>query len=551
MTPTGEICSASGPGNDPYRMILECYPHPAYLLDSRGVTREANLAGRELLGPAAARGASRCGEASPGEPFPLFPYEVGSFAVSDAGGRSFDAELSLGDGARQFQVHLRRAPGADGKFPGILLVLTDITPRVGVQRELAEKHRELTRLVDQISFAKRELEGAIDCVRDMIVFTDEDFRVRRCNRSFQKFVGRGFLEVIGGKVEDFLRERNVSVALAETQEAEVFREDTGCWYHIRCNPFTWRADGVVPAENEKSNGNVVILQDVTERKRILDEIEANNAKLTEAYNALKKSKMHILQQEKMASIGQLAAGVAHEINNPMGFIASNLRTLQKYADRLSRFIEAQDNALRNSVGEVEEVRKARAENRIADIQGDIRSLIEESLEGAERVRGIVLNLKSFSRVDQAESKHADINECLESTIRIVWNEIKYKANLVKELGEIPLTRCYPQQINQVLMNLLVNAAQAIEKQGEIRVRSWAEDGFACVSVSDTGCGIPRDVLDRIFEPFYTTKEVGKGTGLGLSIAYDIVEKHGGKILVESELGKGSIFTVRIPLVEPR
>jgi two-component system NtrC family sensor kinase len=177
---------------------------------------------------------------------------------------------------------------------------------------------------------------------------------------------------------------------------------------------------------------------------------------------------------------------------------------------------------------------------------DGKDLIDECLEGAERVRSIVQNLKSFSRVDESECKPVDINECLESTIKIVWNELKYKATLVRDLGTLPMIRCYPQQLNQVFMNLLVNASQAIENQGEIRVRTWQEVDSVCASVSDTGCGILEGVLSRIFEPFFTTKDVGKGTGLGLSITYDIIKKHKGEIFVESRPGEGTTFTIRLP-----
>ncbi|MDA8169068.1 MAG: ATP-binding protein [Nitrospiraceae bacterium] len=280
--------------------------------------------------------------------------------------------------------------------------------------------------------------------------------------------------------------------------------------------------------------------------------------LERANAELKAAQSRILQQEKMASIGQLAAGVAHEINNPIGYIMSNLGTLQKYVERFSIFIKAQSEAVEKLAagqpedagavrGHVEDQKKALKLDYIMD---DAATLITESVEGAERVKGIVRDLKSFSRVDEAEQKMADINAGLESTINIVWNELKYKATLKKEYGQIPLTRCNPGQLNQVFMNLLVNAAQSIGKHGEIVVRTWNGDGNVNVSVSDTGCGIPQDKTGRIFEPFYTTKEVGKGTGLGLSIAYDIVvKKHHGEIKVESEPGKGSVFTVRIPVVE--
>ena len=261
--------------------------------------------------------------------------------------------------------------------------------------------------------------------------------------------------------------------------------------------------------------------------------------------------IQLLQSEKMASIGQLAAGVAHEINNPIGFILSNLTSLEKYVDKLTDFISAQQEVVNTLEGTdaVEALKEKRKKLKLDFISEDIKDLIHESLEGADRVKTIVQNLKSFSRVDQAECKLSDLNECIESTVNIVWNELKYKVSIRKDYGDIPLTRCYAQQLNQVFMNLLVNAAQSIEKQGEIGLRTWNDNGSILISFSDTGSGIPEEIRNRIFEPFFTTKDVGKGTGLGLSISYDIVKKHQGEITVDSEVGKGTTFTVRIPVVE--
>ena len=275
-------------------------------------------------------------------------------------------------------------------------------------------------------------------------------------------------------------------------------------------------------------------------------LEIKNRELQEAYEELKQTQLQILQQEKMASIGQLAAGVAHEINNPMGFISSNLSTLSKYIERLIEYMNLLSNS--TSPDQSEKLEEAKKRLKIDYIIEDIKDLINESLEGAERVKKIVQDLKTFSRVDEAEYKMADINECIESTLNIVWNELKYKATVTKEYGDIPLTKCYPQQLSQVFMNLLVNAAHAIEKQGEIKIKTWADDGWIYITVSDTGCGIPKENLSKIFEPFFTTKEVGKGTGLGLSIAYDIIKKHNGEISVDSEVGKGTTFTIKIPVV---
>ncbi len=279
-------------------------------------------------------------------------------------------------------------------------------------------------------------------------------------------------------------------------------------------------------------------------------LELKNKELEQAYSELKLTQTKILQQEKMASIGLLAAGVAHEINNPMGFISSNLATLRKYLERIFEYMRAVTDALSvvDQVAADDRLTETRKRLKIDLVAEDARKLIAESLDGAERVTTIVQNLKSFSRVDQAESKLADINECIETTLNIVWSELKYKATVNKLFGALPLVRCYPQQLNQVFMNLLVNAGQAMEK-GTITIRTWAEAGSIFAAVSDTGMGIPEKDLSRIFEPFFTTKEVGKGTGLGLSITYDIVKKHNGDITVQSEVGKGATFTVRIPLVE--
>ncbi|MDD5758668.1 MAG: ATP-binding protein [Desulfobulbaceae bacterium] len=284
----------------------------------------------------------------------------------------------------------------------------------------------------------------------------------------------------------------------------------------------------------KYPGIVVILKDITEWKR--------------AEEKLKQAEAHLIQQEKMASVGQLAAGVAHEINNPMGFISSNLSTLNKYFGRLAEFVAAEGQVVSHaSAQEVKRLSDLRQRLKIDYIVDDASQLISESLDGVDRVRSIVRDLKSFSRIDQDDSAEVDLNETLETTINIAWNEIKYVATLNRELGDIPRIKCHSQQLGQVFLNLLINAAQAIEGEGAITVRTWSDDLNVYVSVSDTGRGIPPELLPRIFEPFFTTKEIGKGTGLGLSISYGVVKKHGGSIRVESEVGKGSAFTVVLPI----
>ncbi len=303
---------------------------------------------------------------------------------------------------------------------------------------------------------------------------------------------------------------------------------------------------------------MIVFRDITEgiqsEMQLLKthrELERTNIEVVKMYAELKSTQSKMLHSEKMASIGQLAAGVAHEINNPMGFITSNLGSLDKYFLKIMAYMDGLEKAVHELDARKisEECGQMKHQLKIDYIRQDITDLIRESLDGADRVKKIVQNLKTFSRVNEAEMQNASVNECLETTLNIVWNELKYKADVKKEYGEIPLIRCYPQELNQVFMNFLINAAQAIKERGEIRIRTFMEDGFVKVSISDTGGGIPKNNMGRLFEPFFTTKEVGKGTGLGLSISYDIVKKHKGEITVESEEGKGSTFTVCIPVTE--
>ena len=297
------------------------------------------------------------------------------------------------------------------------------------------------------------------------------------------------------------------------------------------------------------NYNEVLFNKLEAKMQELQQTIAEQKKYEETMKAMQAQ---IIQQEKMASIGQLAAGVAHEINNPMGFITSNLTSLGKYAERLDTYIAALQKSLYECPKHpgLEELDQLRQKLKVDYIISDVNELINESLDGANRVKRIVQDLKSFSRLDQSEKSRANLNDCLETTINIAWNELKYIATLERRFGDIPVISCNPQQLNQVFLNLLVNAAQSMEQQGAITVTSWSEPGQVCVSVADTGKGIPKEVQERIFEPFFTTKPAGKGTGLGLSISADIIRKHRGKISVESEPGKGTTFTVRLPVDEP-
>ena len=290
-------------------------------------------------------------------------------------------------------------------------------------------------------------------------------------------------------------------------------------------------------------------QELLERKQF--QLEELNAELEERVTLeVEKNRQRfqaLMQSEKMASIGQLAAGVSHEINNPRAFITGNLRALTQYFDQIVRYdhlLQEHSNELAPPVREL--ISRGRESLEIGYILADGVNLIAESLDGAGRVTRIVRDLKSFSRVDAVENEWVELGSCLESALNICSNELKYVATIQKEQITGPKILCHPGQLNQVFLNLLVNAGQAIVPPGEIVLKSWHDDEFVYVSVRDTGKGIPKGNLQRIFEPFFTTKDVGAGTGLGLSVSYEIVKNHHGEILVESEPGRGATFTVKLP-----
>lgn len=278
------------------------------------------------------------------------------------------------------------------------------------------------------------------------------------------------------------------------------------------------------------------------------DLEARNAELAQGKAQLQQLQVQIVQNAKMASLGRLAAGVAHELNNPVGFVLGNLELLGDDLNRLLRLLKYYEAA------DVGETVTAGAAEIMADIRydsmlKDLDSMINDCRDGATRIRDIVQNLRTFSRLDEAEFKEIDIHEGIDSTLRILSRYFgSGNIELIREYGELPTIDGFSGQLNQVWMNLLANAAHALgAKGGEIRIKTRANAGMVEVSISDTGSGIPAEHLESIFDPFFTTKPVGEGTGLGLSISFSIVERHGGKITVQTELGTGTTFTVRLPM----
>ncbi len=315
----------------------------------------------------------------------------------------------------------------------------------------------------------------------------------------------------------------------------------------------WVTDRTNVVRNEQGEVEFYdgILTDITERHQSALELTETLTAQRQLNKRLEEAHNQLLQAEKMASIGQLAAGIAHELNNPIGFVHSNLGTLDAYVRDLMEIVDAYDDAQASTEAPaIHQARIARLKETrdFAYIRQDIGQLLSESRDGLSRVRKIVQDLKNFSHVSGQQWDWADLHQGLDSTLNIVWNELKYKCQVVKEYGDIPKVYCLISQLNQVFMNLLVNAGHAIETKGIITigtVRLGNEE--IAIEISDTGKGIAPEHLTRIFEPFFTTKPVGKGTGLGLSLAYGIVNTHHGRIDVSSQPGIGTTFRVIIPI----
>ena len=277
------------------------------------------------------------------------------------------------------------------------------------------------------------------------------------------------------------------------------------------------------------------------------DLERRNGELRRNKDALESLQAQIIQSEKMASLGQLAAGVAHELNNPAGFLYGNMEMLGELVRGLERLLAFYETVPLGG----EEATHASAIKGEIDYEhtlADLRSIIGDCRDGAGRIRDVVQNLRTFSRLDEAEFKKVDIHEGIDSTIRLLTHFYgDGRVTLLRDYGELPPVDCYAGQLNQVWLNLLVNAAYAVRDGGEVRITTRGEAGRVRIRVSDTGRGITPEHLTRVFDPFFTTKPVGEGTGLGLSVTYSIVERHGGEITVESKLGKGTTFTVTLPV----
>ncbi len=448
------------------------------------------------------------------------------------GGSEFPLELSLA----QWQA-------AGGQF--FTAIIRDITGRKLAEETLRENEEIFRRFVEYSPI--------------YVFLKDKDMRVLRLSKNFETMLGKPLVELLGKTLDEFFPPKFANSMIvddiktfANGKEITVEEEFNGRTYSITKFPI------FLEGKPHYLAGYIV---DITEHKRFeaqqlmeYQQIAGINAQLMEANQHLKQVQSQLLQSEKMAAIGLLAAGVAHEINNPIGYVNSNLGTLEKYLADIFAVIdklEAAETLLGAGNPLLNELREFKAKIDLGYIREDTKALLAESHQGLERVKKIVLDLKEFSHSSiEDQWMLADVQHGLESTLNVVWNELKYKCEVVREYGDLPKINCLPSQLNQVFMNLLVNAAQAIEVRGKITLRTGQEGNRIWVEVSDTGKGIPAENIPRLFDPFFTTKPVGKGTGLGLSVSYKIIEKHHGKIEVQSEVGKGSTFRVWLPVQQP-
>jgi two-component system NtrC family sensor kinase len=278
------------------------------------------------------------------------------------------------------------------------------------------------------------------------------------------------------------------------------------------------------------------------------DVLTQHAAILEMNIRLEDAQNQLLQSEKLASVGLLAAGVAHEINNPIGFVSSNLRTLDGYLRDAFAVLSAYQAAAERTGLRDETVERLLHQTDLDFVRNDALDLVRESRDGIERIEEIVRDLKDFSHPGDGQNwQWAQLNDCLDATLGFVNHEIKYKASVSKQYGEIPEVQCLPSQLNQVFVNLMINAVQAIDGWGTITLRTGLGEGTVWIEVVDTGCGIAPENLSLIFAPFYTTKPVGVGTGLGLSLSYSIVRRHGGRFEVESVVGQGSTFRIVLPI----
>lgn len=308
---------------------------------------------------------------------------------------------------------------------------------------------------------------------------------------------------------------------------------------------------VIKRTDELNYSNTILNQKIIENAFTEKELLKRNAQLVTSNRKLESAQAQLLQSEKMVALGQLAAGVAHEINNPLSFVSSNLFTLHKYCQRLLELIQRQEDHLTQQHKSLPaDLCQFKEQAKFDYIQANLFTLIEQSVDGAKRVEQIVKDLKQFSRTDEDSWEQVNINHSIDTALTILSNKLKHHITLHKQYADLPFISIVRNQIEQVLMNLIINAAQAIQQHGDIHIETGQQHPYVYIKIQDSGEGIKPKLLNKIFDPFFTTKSVGEGTGLGLAISYEIIQKHHGRIEVNSQVGQGTTFTIWLPIIQP-
>ena len=467
----------------------------------------------------------------------------------------------LGPNGRWLYFTAAPLHGADGQVIGAIETLQDVSERRGAEEALVRHRNELEQRVQErsaeLAASARDLEAFIDNAPIGVVYTAQG-RVLRSNRKMGEVFGLDAGRTAAGlAATDFYLSADDyaelgSIAGPVLSQGQPLHHEM--WMrHSSGRPMWMQLSAYVANYQDTAAGAWWMLQDRTEMRSAQEALRERFEQLQATHLQLEETQNQLLQSDKMASVGQLAAGVAHEINNPVGFVSSNLNSLRQYVQSLLGLVDAYAAAHADPASTAAAALLARqqAEVELDYLKEDLPQLLDESADGLARVKKIVQDLKDFSRVDQADWQEADLNAGLESTLNVVRHEVKYKAEVRMQLSALPPVLCLAGQLNQVFMNLIVNASHAIAERGVITLSSGTVGPWAWVQVDDTGSGMSDEVRRRIFEPFYTTKEVGKGTGLGLSLSFSIVQRHGGVIQVRSVPGSGSAFRVWVPIAGPQ
>ncbi len=512
--------------------LLDAIPNPIFYKDTQGSFLGCNSRFGALFGVSQ--------EAIVGKTaFDISPRDKADFygrtdrQLIDAPGKiSYETQVTDPQGAsHDFEVTKATFANTDGKIAGVIGAMVEITNRKKMEQKLRTSEEKIRQTLDNIGIG--------------VALISPGMKILEMNRQMRTWFPQIAMDSQPVCFEVFhtpaktrpcgncptvkaLGDGQIHEATVETSIRGAIRK-----YRLVATP--------IHDSSGKVEAAIEMVEDITEKLAMEREL---------------------LQAQKLASIGQLAAGVAHEINNPVGFVSSNLTTLDGYHDDLNRLVSRYQafklsvaaledpSGLQDVQAEAVKIDSLEDEIDIDFVRQDASDLLGECKQGTERIKKIVEDLKHFAHPGQDKVQDTDINRELESTLNVVHNELKYKATVTKTFDELPIISANPQQLNQVFVNILVNAAQAIEKSGEIRIQTQHRNGHVEIRISDTGCGIPEESLAKIFDPFFTTKEVGKGTGLGLNIAFNIIKKHQGEMLVQSRVGQGTTFIIKLPVSAP-